>query len=250
MGTIYLVFFIMIIFTIFIMIMVIAGKDILMAFRRKMIPTGCDVFMANSNRNMSHYYMKPKEGKFVIDKLPYVTNPEKTMHFAEVDKLKILDALLKKETRIKDKIKDFQQKKEEVDALIKTTKQDSIKFQLQSQSKHFEKIIEETRALLETKQESYYNQRRAAYFFIEGDPIPKDFYEYYSSVDNKILDNVVSRSITQPQEIAKQQQTIDALKKLIWFAVIAGAIAALLAFSNSNMLTQLCQSAGLECKLV
>ena len=64
-------------------VMVIAGKDILIAFQRRFSKRGCDVYVANLERTISHFFMTPKDGVFKINKVSYVTNPEKTKNLTE-----------------------------------------------------------------------------------------------------------------------------------------------------------------------
>lgn len=248
-GIIYTIFGVTFLIAIFIMLGFVAGKDILMAFKRKFDPYGCDVWIANSNKNMSHYYLRPKDGKFKIQNLPYITNPEKTMNYADLDKLTVVDSIMKKEKRINEKLAIFEKNKEELQQMLKEAKNDQQKFQIQSQIKKIESDVADTKELLDTKQENYYNQRRAAYFYIEGDPIPKDLFEWYSAVDAKILDNTIARSITQPQEVTKQQEQINKLRILLLMALAAAGAAAILALQNSSGITALCEQAGLKCAL-
>ena len=59
--TIYIILFSVMASTLVIIVMAIAGKDIYLAFKRWFLKTGCDVYLANQTRTISHYYMKPKD---------------------------------------------------------------------------------------------------------------------------------------------------------------------------------------------
>ena len=107
MGVMYLVLGLTFGLTIFVFIGMIAGKDILMAFKRWFDKKGCDVYVANTNRNITHYYLRPKENTFKIGKLPYITNPDKTMNFTDDTKLRIDISLKDKAEKLKARIDEY-----------------------------------------------------------------------------------------------------------------------------------------------
>jgi len=222
----------------------VAGKDILMAFYRRFRTKGCDVFIANSNRNISHYYKVPKDNKFKIGGLPYVTNPEKTMNLSDADKDRIIDALKKREERLKQRITSLQRKKQVIDAQYKASTNPQQKFMLQAQSAQIEVHIKKFQSMLRVKQENYFKDRRPAFFYIEGDPVPKDFYEYYSEMDSKILDNLLSRAISQAPS-QKTEQDIKLLKMFLIGTIGAAVIAAFLAYRNMTVLEQITKHFGI-----
>ena len=79
METIVLLYSILGIFSVLVMgavILIIAGRDMFYAFYRRIVPKGNDVFVANPNRQISHYYKKSKDGLFKIYVSMYLTNPE------------------------------------------------------------------------------------------------------------------------------------------------------------------------------
>ena len=71
-------------------------------------------------------------------------------------------------------------------------------------------------------------------------------YEYYSTLDSKIVDNVVSRSISQPVD-KKTDQDMKMLKMIIIGSAIASAIAAFLVWQNNGALLQICSEMGISC---
>ena len=81
----------------------VSGKSIVMDFKRIIIKKGCDVYITNSNRNISHYYRVPKHDAFKIDGQTYITNPEKTLNLTSVDKLRVIISVTNFEKRIKEK---------------------------------------------------------------------------------------------------------------------------------------------------
>ncbi len=248
MGVMYLVLGLTFGLTFFIIVGMIAGKDILMAFKRWFDKKGCDVYVANTNRNISHYYLRPKEDVFKIKKLPYITNPDKTMNYTDETMLRIKDALINKEGRIKKRIEEYKKKQDGIQETYKSAKNPQHKFQLKSQYEYFESLIIKLNNQLRIKQENYFKDKRPAFFYLEGDPIPKDFYEYMSPMDCKIVDNLVSRAKSQPPN-KKQERDIDTIKMLVVGAAIAAAVAGFFAFRNNSMIIELCKAAGASCKI-
>lgn len=243
---IYIVAGVIICFTMVCLIIIIAGKDILYAFKRRFMFRGADVFIANSERNISHYYMVPKENKFMIRDFLYITNPKKTMNYNDIDRVRIIDSILNKEKRINAKIEELRAKCKMIVEMIAKTQDEKQKLKLESQLNHFEKIIKETEDLKRIKEENYFNLKRPAFFYIEGDPIPKDFYEWYSTLDGKIIDNMVTRRISDPQN-KQQEKDFQMMKWIIIGAGIASAVAAIMALRNSTALMELCRNAGIQC---
>lgn len=248
MGIMYLVLGLTFGLTIFVFVGIIAGKDMLMAFKRWFDRKGCDVYVANTNRNISHYYMRPKEGVFKIKKLPYITNPDKTMNYTDETLLRIKDALSNKEGKLNKRIREYESKQDEIDLVYKSAKNPQQKFQLKAQYEHFESLIIKLTNQLRIKQENYFKDKRPAFFYMENDPIPKDFYEYMSPMDSKIVDNLVSRAKSQPPN-KKQESDIQTIKLLVVGAAIAAAVAGYFAFRNQSSIAEICRAVGAACKL-
>ena len=246
MGVMYLVLGLTFGLTIFVFIAVIAGKDILMAFKRWFDKKGCDVYVANTNRNITHYYLRPKESAFKIGKLPYITNPEKTMNFTDDTKLRISIALQDKAEKLKARINEYKKKQKEITDMYNKSKAPQQKFQLKSQYEHFEDLIVKLTTQLRVKQENYFKDKRPAFFYMENDPIPKDFYEYMSPMDCKIVDNLVSRAKSQPPN-KNAEHNIDIIKLWVIGAAIAAAVAAFFAFKQDSMIVEICKAVGATC---
>lgn len=232
----------------FVILFVFAGKDILMALKRRFSPLGCDVYVANTNRNISHYYLTPKEGVFKIKKLPYITNPDKTMNLSEETRNKIDESITHKKERIKNRVAEYKLKQKEIDGMYKKAKTTQQKFQLKGQYEHFESLIVKLENQLRLKQENYFKDKRPAFFYMENDPIPKDFYEYMSPMDSKIVDNLVSRAKSQPPN-KKQEHDIDTIKMLVIGAAIAAAVAAFFGFKQDSMIGEICRTVGAACNM-
>lgn len=228
---------------------IIAGKDIMTAMVRFFSKKGCDVFIANTNRNISHYYRTPKDGQFKIDKLLYITNPEKTLNLSSEDRTKVMDAITQRSARLKKRIQEYTDKIEELEAMIDKGMSKKEKHLILSQISSINKAIESTKNLLRNKEENYFSRKKPAYFYIEGDPIPKDFYEYYSALDSRIIDNIVSGSISK-NDAVRTDEKIDKQKMWITAGAIAAMIAAFCAFRAMSMLETICTNQGLNCGLV
>jgi len=248
-AAIYTIFFVVMGFAFLVILFVIAGKDILQAFKRRFMKKGCEVYMVNTNRNITHKFLTPKDGKFMIDNLPYVTNPDKTMNLDDEDRTKIVDSLLKKEEKLMRKIAELTNKYNKTIEIINSTKNEKQKFSLMSMAEHLKKSIQQVQDQLKNKQQNYFKDKRPAFFYIEGDPVPKDFHEWYSTLDSKIIDNLVSRHISEPAD-KKREKDEKMLKLIALGALFAAGIAAIMAFQNSNSLTAICKDMGLACNLL
>ena len=247
MVAIYFIFFGVMGLTFLVLVGVIAGKDIYLAFRRWFSKKGCEVYLVNLTRTVSHYFMIPKDGVFRIGKLPYVTNPEKAMNLTEEEKKKVLDYMLKRTQRLKGRILEFNIKITNLKQFLSTTEDEKQTHFINSQIAHYENLIKEFKDKLRTKQENYFKDKRPAFFYIYGDPIPKDFYEYYSTLDSKMVDNLVSRSLSQPPAGLKQEGYIKQIKIFAMGAAIAAGVAAIIAFRNSGMILEICRKVGATC---
>jgi len=245
-AVIWIIFGALMFWTFAIILFWVAGRDIVIAFKRRFDPRGCDIFIANTNRNISHYYKRPKNNMFKIDKLPYVTNPEKTMNLREEDKIRFAAAMFKTTKRLKKRIGELEAKKIALDKLSKSMKNENQKLIISAEIERLDKVVGELKKKLKLRQESYFKDNRAAFFYIEGDPIPKDFYEYYSTLDSKMVDNLVSRAISESPQ-SKTEQDIRFMKMILYATIAASAVAAILAFRNQSILTELCKGLNIVC---
>ena len=228
---------------------VVAGKDIIRAFKRRFNPRGCEVFVANTTRNISQYYLTPKDNVFKVDGVSYVTNPRKTMNLSIDLRMDVAQSMIDKDKRISEKIKVIELQKIELIKTLSESKDEKQQFFLKSRITQLEEAILKTREQLDNKNQNYFMSKRPAFFYIEGDPIPKDFYEWYSLLDSKMVDNLVSRAISQPM-LDKEKKSIEQIRLLIIIATIAAGIAAFLAIRNNAMLIEICRDAGLNCQLI
>ena len=237
----------MLVFALGFIVLWVAGKDMLLAFKRKIVINGCEVYIATPTRSITHRYMAPKEGIFRIKKLPYVTNPEKTINLTQEERNIVMESLFRRQQRLQKRINEFKGKMLQIQNMIPLTKDERQKHILNSQLEHFKNSIGVLENKLRIKQENYFKDKRPAFFFIEGDPVPKDFYEFHSAMDSRMVDNLVSRAITQPQEL-KDKQAIDKKLKLIMLGCItASAIAAVICFRVLQLVGALCTHLGANC---
>ncbi len=228
---------------------VIAGKDVLFAFRRFFQKKGCDIYIANDARNIEHYYKVPEGNCFKINDETYITNPKKVMNLDDEaitksvnDSIKNLNESVKKRVvLIEKKIEALKEK------LLKVEDEKQIAY-IKSEIERLDQIKVQFENKLKIQEQNYYKDKRPAFFYIKGDPIPKDFYEFYSELDSKIIDNIVSRAISKPPT-QKTENELDKLKKWIIGAAIAAAIAAVLTIGHHNILMEICRAQGLACAL-
>jgi len=234
-----------------VIVLVIAGKDIAFAFSRRFNPRGCDVFIANPNRQINHFFEKPKEGVFKIEGNIYITNPNKLLGLSDNMIQQIKKARDKTRNNIQTKIDDLNQRKEFIKKQIESLPNAPENAPLISElGLHYTKLTEHINLLsskLKTREQAYYMNRRGAYFYIEGDPVPKDFFEFYTEMDSAQLENVIMRAQTKdPKTLANLEATLLFLKKFIIFCLIAGAVASFFAFKNSSVLTQIAEKIGVQ----
>ena len=238
---IYIVFFSMIFLALGIVILVIAGKDILYAFMRFINKKGCEVYVINSNRNISHFYKTPKDDMFKIKGDSYITNPSKTMNLTEIDRKRVLDSIKKTTVSFKIRILELDKKKKFLETKADKCSDAMIRNTYKAEIENIKKDIEFFEGKLKDRTTNYFKDKRPAFFYIEGDPVPKDMHEWYSTLDCKIMDNIVSRAISKPVESYDEKQ-IKMLKILIICAIGAAAFAAILAFQSSQTVNNMCLS--------
>ena len=254
----YTILSIIMFFGLFLIILVIAGKDIYFAFKRRLMPKGSDVFVANGSKKITQYYKTPHEGQFRIDKQLYITNPQKILSLDPkmLDKEqrdlfdKSIRGVKKKKERISARIEKMKEKIALADAAIIELAQDKRnEAQIQALKYHISDLlgkIEFLKKKEEGQEEIYYHRRRPTFFYIEGDPIPKDFHEWYTELDSIMIDNVIARSQTKdPKAVRDMQKELTKMKVLIMIAIGAAAISAIVVFKLSGDLQPIIQSGAL-----
>jgi hypothetical protein len=232
-------------------VMVISGKDIFFAFKRVFSKNGSDVFIANTNRVITHFFKVPKDDAFIINGQKYITNPDKCMNLNEIDKIRVYESMNKKAIRLQARISEIDAKIELLQGFINTTKDDSEKIVYQSELIRHQSIKETYEAKLKERINNYFNRRRQCYFYLEGDAIPKDFYEYYSQIDNQILDNMLVRAISRPVDLSQEQlvKTLNFVKLGIVVCAVLLLISVALNFLNYRSIDLICAKVGANCKL-
>lgn len=229
-------------------VVVIAGKAIFFEFTRRMIPKGVDIFMVNSSRHVSHHYKVPKEGIFNIKGKIYITNPDKLMGLSDdmVEEAKL--SVIRQNNKLQARIDDFKSQIELVKDEIKNTKEDDpVILQLKAYLASLEEKKGMIEKSMEGKEQLYYNRQRGCFFFIEGDPIPKDFYELYTHMDSSAIDNVIARSMTKdPKAVKNMEKEIKLIKFLIILTLIAAAAAAILAVTLKTDLLTIAQNLNID----
>ena len=231
-------------------ILVIAGKDMLYAFFRRFAYKHSDVFVIDSNRQISHYYKKAKDGIFKINGKIYITNPEKMLNLSDnmiqdaMQKLNLRRKRLEKRiTRLEEKAEIIKKK---IKGLSDIPENVNIIDSLNMQRMEILNRVETLKGKLKIRDQNYYFNRRGAYFYLEDDPIPKDLHEWFSEMDSKQLENVIIRAQTKdPKNLVNFEKTVVWLKRFIIFCLIASAIASFFAFKNNSMIQELGQKIGI-----
>lgn len=234
-------------------IMFIARKEIFFRFVRLFSKKGCYVFVANSNRNITKHFKTPKNNMFKIDKKTYITNPDKVESLDERMYKEVFIGIEKKKKNFEKRIEFFNNKIKEIKAeQSKLDKKNAAKEigQFDLQIKEFENKIKIIQKKMEEREQVHYYDKKPAFFYIEGDPVPKDFYEWYTHLDSEMIDNILARSLTKdPKAVNDLERWLKMMK--IWIFVILGIVAliALIVFKNQSMITQMAQQAGITLKV-
>lgn len=236
-------------FSLFLVLLIIAGKDILFSFYRRFSQRGADVFIINPSRNMSQYFKTPKDGVFKIDGKMYVTNPHKLENLSPEMIKEVKNKLSLKYNKLKKLIEKREFKQQVITKQLKGLEGSKENFQiieaLKLQFQELDTQINTLRAKLNDKEQSYFSRKRPAYFYIENDPVPKDFYELYTEMDSVVLENIISRAQTKdPKSMAQLEKDIAFIKKFVLIAVILGVLAGWFAFQNNGAIKQLADASG------
>ncbi len=236
-------------FTLGIVVLVIAGREMVYAFFRRFTVKWNDVFIVNPNKQVSHYYKKSVDGVFHIDGKMYITNPDKLLSMSDKMVKEVQEHISIGLKILKSNIKRKEQKKAIILKKIMALKDvpDSLpiidKFQLQITS--LEDRIELLKSRLTQRTNNYWFNKRGAYFYIEGDPVPKDFFSFYTEMDSVQLENVIMRAQTKdPKNIQGIEKSLLWIKRFVMFALIAGAVGAFLGMKNGSMLQDIGKSLG------
>lgn len=237
-----------------IVLIVIAGQDIKLAFKRRIFPRGNDVFIIDTNRVMQHHYLVPEKGVFNVEDDPYIANPNKLLSLDEVTKQRVIESIKKdKERRLKIALKlEAKAKKAEgkILALSNIKEPTDAHYQALDQYKAY---IEETKKRIgelrkdKADYQMYFHRRRGVFVYIKGDPVPKNLYDWYTDLDATVLGNIIARSQTKDPKAVKNLE--DWLKRnQIYIYVIMGglAIAIFLIFRNQTMIQQLAKEMGTQ----
>lgn len=242
-------------------VLYIAGKDIILALKRRFNRYGADVYVATDTRHIAHYYLTPKEGVFRIKGLPYVTNPDKILNmsdearqnalknFTKDEQKEIINYAKKRQKTIQERIEDEEKIRDKLEKELQALDDPSPLLQKNYRMKinHHNKIISKLKKVKNPKAANYYKDIRPAFYFVEGDPIPKDFYEYYSGRDAQMLDNLVSRAKTEAPQKMQEWDKMMKRQQLILYA-LAVAMGVLL-FTMFKLVTAL-QDAGIVDKVI
>lgn len=225
-------------------ILVIAGKDILFALFRRFTTKYNDVFVVNPNKQISHYYKKSKDGIFRVDGKIYITNPHKLLGLGDRMINEIRESMSLNKRKLQHRIDKLDFKadiiKKQIKSLADIPENSKLINEHSLQLTEINNSIELLKSKLIKREQNYWLDHRGAYFYIENDPVPKDFFELYTEMDSVQLENVIIRAQTKdPKGMADLDSQITWIKRFTMFALIAAAVAAFFAFKSNSMLTQL-----------
>ncbi len=171
----------------------------------------------------------------------YITNPDKLLSMSDKMIKEAQEKMSLGLKILKANIKRKEQKREIILKKVKALKNvpNSLplidKFQLQITA--IEDRIELLKSRLKERINNYWFDKRGAYFYIEGDPVPKDFFSFYTEMDSVQLENVIMRAQTKdPKNLAGLEKNVVWIKKFIIFALIGAGVCAFLALKNGTML--------------
>jgi len=241
-------------FTLMIFIFVVAGRDMFFAFFRKFTRKYNDVFIVNPNKQLSHYYKKSKDGVFKIDGKMYITNPNKLLGLTDQMISEVQKSLSLGRKKLQKNIDKLSAKKEliikQARALSDIPENVRTLNDLNMAMTELDNRIELLKSKLKDQDQGYWYNKRGAYFYIENDPVPKDFFELYTEMDSVQLENVIIRAQTKdPKSMGDIEKNILWIKRFVMFALIAGAIGAFFAFKNGSMLDQMGDKIGVAFKI-
>jgi len=237
-----------------IFILKIAGLDMVFAIYRYFQPRGCDIFITNSNRHVDRHYLMAKDGTFTIENETYLTNPHKLEGLSDEMKKTIEEKLSLKRRNIENNIIKWHDKRKILIKQIETA--ETIKENLpiledfKLQLAHIDEAIATLNAKIKDREQSYFMQRRACYFYIKGDPIPKDLWEWRTDLDTAQLDNIILRAQTKdPKGVDILSKDIVFIKRFILFTLIGVAVAIFLSVKNGSYIQQIGTHLGVVFKL-
>jgi len=235
-------------------VLIISGKDIVYAFKRKLLPTSVDIYVANYNRQINHYLKIPKEGVIRIKGKPYVVNPQKVLGLSDDEKALVNKEIGKREERINKRIQSSLAKikkiNEQIESLKTRPNTEQTQLQLKQEIENLQNKANFLRTKLKDKSQQYYYRRKPALYYIEDDPIPKDFYEFYTDMDSIMIDNIIARAMTKdPKSNINIEKYVKMLKWILLGAAGASAATLVIAIQIQNGLNQIAQHLGVTIAL-
>lgn len=234
----------------FLVILKVAGRDIFFSFYRWIQPKGCDIFLMNGNRHVDHFYKVAKDGNFIIKKKIYITNPNKLEGLSDEMLNDVSRSMSISYNRLTKKIAELETKQLIIKKQVESTESKPENLPtMQALQMHFTELqnkIELLKGKLKRREQTYYIRRRACYFYIEDDPVPKDMFEFYTEMDCVQLENIIVRAQTKdPKTVANMESQLSWIKKFIIIAAIVAGAAAFMAWKNNSILNQIAAQLGI-----
>jgi len=247
----YITFAGFIFFAVLVTLYIIAGKDIIFAFKRRFRPRGADIFILNPNRHVDRYYKEPdKEGNFKINEHTYITNPDKVGSLGDVMKQKFEISEEKRKTKLHKNIQRFQNKldnaKNKLDRLNLSKRPNQVEIaKVNEFIVTMQEKVDFLKSKLDLKDQNYFMNRRSVYFYIENDPVPKDMFEFLTEFDVIQLDNLIARAQSKDRQAAKDmEKTLQQLRLYLLIALGVGALAAWFALKGSMGIEDIATNLG------
>ena len=241
-----------------IVVLKIAGADMMFALYRHFDQQGNDVFIANPNRRLARHWARAKDGVFTINGRKYITNPNKLLGLSDDMIKEVKEALSTTRKRIENRLATFKLDQTifvtQINAIAgkdKPTQADSLALDnLKLQLVEKQNSIALLESKLEAREQAYYMGRKGAYLYIEGDPVPKDFYEWYTEMDCVQLENIIVRAQTKdPKMMAGLEEAIVFIKKVCIAAALLAAFGLISSVINATNIDQIAQQIGVTIKI-
>lgn len=236
-----------------IFIFFVSWKEIFFSLKKFFNKRGCWAYIFTPSRSVEQHFQTPDDYHFRIGGEIYVTNPEKCLDLnPEHLNPKNVESSMKKaiqkyDTQISGLLVQKQEITNKFKRLVMSGKLDEAANE-NILTETLSKIDQQIKDINAKKSnigmpEKFSINNRPAFFYVKGDPVPKSFYELYSEVDSRILDNLAARAATKPENMSNNK-----MFELIKWAAIAAAGAAIIAIiiglRTQTMITELAASMG------
>lgn len=213
-------------------------RDVWYGLKRFIDRQSCDVYIVTKTKSILNYYMRPDpEGRFKIRGKSYIGNPDKIMSLEKDLKDHVGNVLKERKKAVEERLLRISNKVALLKKVADNEEQsDETRFNAEKQLVVLDQQQQRLKSLLNLKHADYIQRKRNAYFFLEGDPIAKDFMEIFSGMDCQLIDNLVSGEITKnPLEIDEAREFLI-LKVIIFGSGVISLITLIVLFNLQTKL--------------